>query len=167
MTLSEMLLLEFDEETAKTRNILERVPDEHTSWRPHAKSMTLGRLATHLAEIPRKCSDILAHDSYDMAPGGAPPVPRSLASHAEIVELFDANVRANRPLVEAADDAALAARWSFMRAGHVLFAMPRSAALRRIFFSHTVHHRGQLTVYLRLHDVPLPATYGPSADEAI
>ncbi len=166
MSLAE-LVAEYDEETGRTRKILERLPDDRLDWQPHVKSMTLGRLATHLADLHHRAADVLGNDDFDVMPDGTPRKPRILGSRAEIVALLEENDRIVRPLIEAATAADLAAPWTLRRHGQVMFAMTRGAALRRLFFSHGIHHRGQLTVYLRLNDVPLPALFGPSADEAM
>lgn len=167
MSINQMLLPEFDQEMANTRPCLERVPDDKISWAPHEKSMTLGRLASHIAEIPIWLTQTLATDSLDLnPPGGEPWQPTNLGSSKEIVDFFDAQVAEARKALEAAsDDAAFHQPWSLLSAGHTYFTMPRIAVIRSMVMNHLVHHRGQLTVYLRLHDVPVPSTYGPSADE--
>ncbi len=159
------LLAEYDEVIAGTRKVLERVPDDRLDWQPHAKSMALGRLATHLADLQHRPVDILSGDDLDVMPGGQPRKPRILTSRAQIVELLDENVAAARPLIAAATADALAQTWTLRRNGQAMFSASRNAALRRIYFSHGIHHRGQLTVYLRLLDVPVPGLFGPSADE--
>ena len=168
MRLSETLLPELDQEMATTRRLLERVPDDHTGWKPHDKSMSLGRLATHVAELPGFVATILGSEELDIAArmaGGY--TPKTLNSHQEMLDEFDANVGKAHAAIEGADNEALLQPWTFRRGEHVIFTLPRMAALRAIFFSHIIHHRGQLSVYLRLNDVPVPAIYGPSADEAM
>ena len=160
------LLSEFDEEMAKTRRSLERVPNDRLDWRPHEKSMTMGRLATHLAEIPAWTIETLGHESLDISPPGQPPhVPRFLRSQPEVLDLFDRNVSTGRALLAATNEDQLTVPWSLLSGGKVLFTQPRLAVLRAWVFNHAVHHRAQLGVYLRLNDIPLPAIYGPSADE--
>ena len=162
----EALVREFDEEMAKTRKSLERVPTDRLDWRPHEKSMTMGRLATHLAEIPAWTVETLEHESLDIAPPGEPPhEPRFLATRSELLSLFDKNVATGRTLIAATNEEQLAAPWSLLAGGKVLFTQPRLAILRAWVLNHTVHHRAQLGVYLRLNDIPVPAIYGPSADE--
>jgi len=167
MRLSETLLPEFDQEMATTRRLLERVPDDRTDWKPHEKSMSLGRLATHIAELPSLASRILGQDSLDLAAaGGSGRGPNVLGTHQEIVDLFDSNVRATHAAIESAENEALMQPWTLRKGDQVIFTLPRLAALRAMVLNHTIHHRGQLSVYLRLNDVPLPSVYGPTADEA-
>lgn len=167
MSLSEMLLPEFDQEMANARKALERVPEGRSDWKPHEKSMTLGRLASHIAEIPTWGEMAFTADFVDVEPPGEPPRKGlSLASTREILDLFDANVERARKALAAATDEAFGETWTLKRAGDTIFALPRLAVLRSMVLNHLIHHRGQLTVYLRLNDVPLPALYGPSADES-
>jgi uncharacterized damage-inducible protein DinB len=166
MSLADLLLPEFDEEMASTRRILERIPDGKTAWQPHPRSMTLGRLATHLAEIPSWTVNSLTRDELDFAPPGGPPFqPKTLASTAEILQLFDQNVVAARKVLAAAPDAEFTKPWTFKRAGQAIWTRPKHDVFRRMGMSHLVHHRAQLGVYLRLQEVAIPGMYGPSADE--
>jgi uncharacterized damage-inducible protein DinB len=166
MSMADLLLPEFDEEMAATRRMLERVPDGKTTWQPHHKSMTLGRLATHLAEIPKWTVNSLTRNELDIAPPGGPPYqPRALASTAEILHLFDQNVVEGRQALAAAQDAEFAKPWTFKRAGQTIWTRPKHEVFRRMAMSHLVHHRAQLGVYLRLQEVAIPGMYGPSADE--
>jgi uncharacterized damage-inducible protein DinB len=167
MRLSETLLPELDQEMATTRRLLERVPDDRADWKPHDKSMSLGRLATHVAELPGFVAMIFGGSEFDLASRSSGYTPKVLNSHQEILDEFDTNVRNARAAVESADNEALMQPWTFRRGEHVIFTLPRMAALRAIFFSHIIHHRGQLSVYLRLNDVPVPSIYGPTADEAV
>lgn len=163
MKMSDALLPEFDHEMATTRRVLERVPDDRLGWKPHDKSMSMGRLASHVAELPVWVDTILNQDGFDMA---APrDKPRDLASSREIVELFDSVVGKARTLLAAAEDQTLLQPWSLKNGDHVIFTLPRVGVLRSMVYSHSIHHRGQLSVYLRLNDVPVPSIYGPSADE--
>ena len=166
MTMSETLLPEFDLEMANTRKTLERVPENRFDWRPHEKSSTLGSLASHLANIPSWTSIALTQDSFDTAPVDAPP-REPLTSRAEVLEAFDRNVRSGREAFVSASDERLMEPWTLLAAGRPLFAIPRIVVIRRFVLSHTVHHRAQLGVYLRLNDVPVPSIYGPSADEGM
>ncbi len=167
MSVAQMLLPEFDNEMKTTRRVLERVPEDKLDWQPHTKSMTLGRLASHLAELAGWGEYTLANDSLNLSPPGGPPfTPFDSRSRQEILETFDANVQKTRAALEqATDDAAFAKPWTLEFGERVIFTMPRAAVLRGTMFSHIVHHRGQLSVYLRLNDVPVPSIYGPSADE--
>ena len=166
MTISESLLPEFDNEMANTRKSLERVPEGNFAWKPHEKSMTLGRLAQHVAEIPGWTKFTIDQDSLDIAPPGAPPYqPAEVKSRQQLLEVFDKNVAAARAAIAGAKDDHLMRDWSLLSGGHTVFRMPRIAVLRRMVMNHLIHHRAQLGVYLRLNNVPVPALYGPSADE--
>jgi uncharacterized damage-inducible protein DinB len=163
MAIKDGLLAEFDHEMGTTRKLLDRLPDEKLSWKPHERSMSLGGLATHLANLPRWGATILDETFFDLA--AAPPNLPEKTSHAEILAAFDATVRATRALLDKTD-AELVAPWSLKRGGQEIFSMPRVAAFRSFVLYHTVHHRGQMSVYLRLNGIPVPAIYGPSADES-
>jgi uncharacterized damage-inducible protein DinB len=168
MALSDTLVPEFDQEMANTRKALERVPEDKFDWQPHPKSMKLGRLAGHLAEIPRWVAMAIDKDSYDLQPPGAPPYkPWFPSGRQEVLDLFDKNVSAGRQALSGASDEHLLKPWSLLFSEKNVFTMPRAGVLRAMVLSHTIHHRAQLGVYLRLNDVPVPATYGPSADEQI
>lgn len=166
MTLSEMLLPEFDREMASTRKTLERVPADKLDWQPHAKSTTMRELATHLSNIPTWASYGVTRDSLDIAPQGNPLRAAPIASAQEAVALFDKNVATARAAVAGASDELLAQPWTLLRDGQTIFTMPKMAVLRNFVLNHMIHHRAQLGVYLRLNDVPVPSIYGPSADEA-
>lgn len=158
------LLAEFDHEMAGTRRLLERVPEQAWTWAPHPKSFTLAGLATHLSRLPHWGRTILGTAQYDMTRDGSPQAPPA-DSLAEVLATFDANVAAIRAQLQSLSDAEMAAPWSLLRDGQVLMTLPRMAAFKTFIINHAIHHRGQLTVYLRLQDVPLPGVYGPSADE--
>jgi uncharacterized damage-inducible protein DinB len=162
MTIKDSLLVEYDHEMAKTRKLLERLPDVKLSWKPHAKSMSLGALATHIATLPEWGDTILNESLFDFA--GAPPPPAERTSCAEILKHFDQSAAKTRKALDRSD-AEYAGMWTLKRDGQEIFSMPRVAALRGFVLSHLIHHRGQLSVYLRLNDIPVPAIYGPSADE--
>jgi uncharacterized damage-inducible protein DinB len=163
MPLNQALLPEFDHEMANTRKSLERVPDEKLAWKPHQKSMTMGQLASHIVNLPGWGADVMGQDSYDGATGPRPP---ELKSRQEMLEAFDNNVKQAREALSKADDAQLGKPWSLLNGGQPIFTQPRAAILRGFIFSHIIHHRAQLGVYLRLNDVPVPSIYGPSADES-
>ena len=159
----DLLLAEFDREAALTRRVMSRVPADRLDWQPHPKSMTLGRLVTHLAELPGWGASVIASADYDLANRPAttlvdPTIDAALAR-------FDANVALARQAIVARTDPELLAPWTLRSEGRELFTAPRLVALRTLLLEHSTHHRGQLTVYLRLLDVPLPPLYGPSADE--
>jgi uncharacterized damage-inducible protein DinB len=159
------MLPEFEREMAGTRKALERIPEDNLDWRPHPKSMTMGRLATHLAELAGFAARVLEWDSLDVRPGGVAPPIRTLASKAEILALFDRAVAAGKDAIARTSDEEWGKTWTLLANGQTIFAAPRSAVLRTSVLSHTIHHRAQLTVYLRLNDVAVPPLYGPSADE--
>ena len=166
MPISQMILPEFDHEMANTRKTLERVPDGKFSWKPHEKSSSLGGLATHLANIPSWTKNTFEADELDVAPPGQPPYKLEEAkSRAELLESFDKNVASARAALEAATDENWQGKWSLLMGGKTIFKLPRTAVMRGFIMSHSIHHRAQLGVYLRLLDVPVPSIYGPSADE--
>jgi uncharacterized damage-inducible protein DinB len=156
------LLAEYDHEVATTRRLLERLPDEKLNWKPHDKSMSLGGLATHLGNIPNWSSAILNQLHFDLA--SAPTHIEALTTRAEILRFFDDSTRQARLAMDKTDPE-YQALWALKRSGQDMFSMPRVAAFRTFVLYHIVHHRGQLSVYLRLNDVPVPPIYGPTADE--
>lgn len=162
MPLKDGVLAEFDHEIATTRKLLERLPDDKLSWKPHEKSMSLGGLGTHLGHIPHWAATILNEPFFDLAT--APPNAIELTSRAGILAAFDASTKATRAALDKSD-AEYLGMWSLKRGGQEMFSMPRIAAFRTFVLYHIVHHRGQLSVYLRLNDIPVPAIYGPTADE--
>lgn len=166
MPISEALLPEFDQEMANTRKTLERVPADKFDWKPHEKSMQMGHLAIHIATMPGWAAETINKDSLDIAPPDAPPyeMPK-VNSREELVELFDKNVTTARAAIEGASDEKLFQPWSLLSGGRTILTMPKIAVIRSFVMNHTIHHRAQLGVYLRLNDVPVPAIYGPSADE--
>lgn len=167
MPMRDMLLPEFDHEIATTRRFLERVPADKADWRPHPKSMPLGQLAAHLGEIPGWVPLTMTQPSLDLAPPGGEPYQTTPFTGTEaLVAGFDAAAATARGVLAGIQDAALMEPWSLLRGGKVLMTMPRGAVLRGFILSHLVHHRAQLGVYLRLLDVPVPAAYGNSADDA-
>jgi uncharacterized damage-inducible protein DinB len=163
MAVTETLLPEFDQEMAATRLVLARLPEADFEWRPHPKSYSLGELATHLAQIPRWGTSILTREFHDLESSGARGT--ALPSVAAVLDRFDQHVRDVRARLTSMLDAELAAPWALRRGAHLILSLPRVAALRAFVLHHTIHHRGQMTVYLRLRDVPLPPLYGPTADE--
>jgi uncharacterized damage-inducible protein DinB len=156
------LLAEYDHEVATTRRLLERLPDDKLNWKPHAKSMSLGGLATHLGNIPNWSSAILNQLHFDLA--STPTHIEALTTRAEILSFFDDSTRQARASMDKTDPE-YQALWALKRSGQDMFSMPRVAAFRTFVLYHLVHHRGQLSVYLRLNDVPVPPIYGPTADE--
>jgi uncharacterized damage-inducible protein DinB len=166
MPISDMILPEFDSEMTNTRKTLERVPDDKFDWRPHEKSFTMHDLAAHIANIPAWTAKTLNEDSFDVAPpdGSNFEVPKA-KSTSELLEMFDKNVSEARKAITEADDERMMASWTLLKGGQELITLPRIAVLRGFILNHNVHHRGQLTVYFRLNNIPVPALYGRSADE--
>ena len=163
MRIADPYLDELASEASTTRRVLERVPEAHLGWRPHARSMSLGQLALHVATLPRQLTEFVSGDELDFgaAAGTAPMV----ASRQQLLAAFTSSTEHARAYLETLSDARATATWRLMIDGRQLFAAPRAAVLRSFLFNHWYHHRGQLLVYLRLLDVPVPSVYGPSADE--
>ena len=165
MRISETLLPEFDQEMASTRKILEVVPDGKNSWKPHPKSMDLGYLAVHIATLPSWATNVATQPEFNFSPPGGKKLEMpSFESSKKNLEVFDAGVREARAAIASAPDSAWTETWSLKNGEHTMFSMPRMAVYRGFFLNHLIHHRGQLSVYLRLNDVPLPSIYGPTAD---
>jgi uncharacterized damage-inducible protein DinB len=160
MTLADQLLPEFDLEMATTRRLLERVPSEKGEWKPHAKSFPLAHLAQLVAMMPGWIATTIREPAIDLAKGSG----YSYESTVTLLALFDRNVAAAKAALQLASDADMALGWSLKRGDQVLWSTQRGAAVRS-HINHLIHHRGQLSVYLRLIDVPLPSIYGPTADE--
>ncbi len=162
MPIKDALLAEYDHEMATTRKLIERIPDAKLAWRPHEKSMSLGGLAIHLANLPLWTGTILNDFAFDLA--DSPPRAEEPATSADVLRTFDSAASRARSWMDKSD-AEYLAPWTLKRGGHEVFTVPRIAALRSWVLSHVIHHRGQLSVYLRLNDLPVPSIYGPSADE--
>ena len=157
-----MLLPEFDHEMANTRKTLERIPEDQFDWKPHEKSFSLHQLAGHLAEIPNWTGVTVNQDVFDMDEPYERVVPET---KQQILEGFDQAVAEARKILEGASGEDLMQTWSMKQGGDIAFRMPKGAVLRSFIFNHNIHHRAQLGVYLRMLGVPVPAIYGPSADE--
>ena len=162
MTISELLLPEFDQEMANTRKILERVPEDKYAWQPHEKSMSMMRLASHISELPHWAVETINRRELHLKPGEKPFIA---SSNAELMANFEKHVAEARAAISSASDEELSKDWSLMLGGKAIFTSPRSAVLRNVVMNHLIHHRAQLGVYLRLNDVPIPGLYGPSADD--
>lgn len=162
MAIKDTLLPEFDHEMTTTRTVIGRVPAEKFSYKPHEKSMTMGALASHIADMPTWAVVGIAQDSLDLA-GGFKPF--EAASSADLLEAFDRNVALARSAIAGASDETLMRSWSLKRGDQTLMTLPKIAVLRSFVLNHVIHHRGQLSVYLRLNNVSVPSIYGPSADE--
>jgi uncharacterized damage-inducible protein DinB len=165
MTARESLLPEFDHETSMTRLVLARVPEAAFGWRPHPKSFDMAGLASHLAQLPRWGTSILTRDFYDLATSG--PRTPSLPNVAEILATFDRHVREVRAALVEMTEGQLLQPWALRRGDKLVLSVPKISAIRGFVIRHMVHHRGQLTVYLRMNDVPLPPLYGTTADETL
>jgi uncharacterized damage-inducible protein DinB len=166
MKLSELFLPEFDQEMTTARKTLERIPEDKLSWKPHEKSMPLGRLAGHVAELAGWAVPTIDQDFLDFMPPGQPPFQPTIAtSRQQVLEIFDKNRDESRRAIAGASDEHLMKSWSLKRAGQTIMTMPRVSVLRSFCINHIIHHRAQLGVYLRLNDIPVPSVYGPSADE--
>lgn len=164
MSICDSLAAELRQEAKTTRRLLERVPEGSFGWKPHEKSMSLGRLAGHVAELPSLIVPALTQDELNFAAGTYQPFVPS--STAELLEKFDQHIGAATELLSSQPDERMNESWRLASGDQTFFTGPRVAAVRVLSLNHIVHHRGQLSVYLRLLDVPVPSIYGPSADEA-
>jgi uncharacterized damage-inducible protein DinB len=165
MSLAELFLPEFDAEMASTRRLLDCVPDGQAAWQPHEKSMSLGRLASHVAQLTGRAAVIFGQDAWDPWPPGTTPKPLVLESRAQLLSLFDDGSAKARAALAAASDSDFAGSWTMKREGKTVYTTTRLDAYRRSAMNHLVHHRAQLGVFLRLLGVPIPGMYGPSADD--
>jgi uncharacterized damage-inducible protein DinB len=165
MSIAESLLPEYDHELATTRRVLERVPEAEFAWKPHVKSMSLGQLAGHVANLPWWLSMTLAAPFYDLNTGDKESRLGGPSSTAALLKEFDEKVKNARASLARTSDAEMMAPWTLKAGDHEIFTIPRVAAVRSFVMNHLIHHRGQLSVYLRLKDVPVPSIYGPTADE--
>ncbi|MGD0013320.1 MAG: DinB family protein [Bryobacteraceae bacterium] len=162
MPMIDAILKELEQESAATRRVLERVPEDKLGWKPHEKSMTLGLLATHIATAPGNMARMISCDTFEFTEDYK---LKPAASHAELMQAFEASLAEAKRTLAQFDDESLGRLWTAKKGGVVAAQLPRMACLRSILLNHLYHHRGQLSVYLRLLDVPVPAIYGPSADE--
>jgi uncharacterized damage-inducible protein DinB len=163
MGLNESIIVEFQQEAKTTRKLLERVPQDALGWKPHEKSMTMERLALHITELFGWPRTVLTTDELDFSKMEYKPPKMNAIS--DLLELFDTSVAEGLNLLKAQTDSQLLQSWKLRSGEQVFFEMPRLAVLRSMVLNHSIHHRGQLSVYLRLKNVPLPSIYGPSADE--
>lgn len=163
MAYKDSLIAELKYESDLTKKMLERVPIENGSWRPHSKSMTLGRLATHVAEIPQWISRIITIDDWDFVARGFSS--QVAATREELMTIFHDKLQQAIADLDTMSDEGFNKTWIVRRGDHMRRELPKKVAIRGWGFSHLIHHRGQLSVYLRLLDVPVPGMYGPSADE--
>jgi uncharacterized damage-inducible protein DinB len=163
MAMIDGLLQELEQEAQTTKRVLERVPDAQLGWKPHAKSMTLGQLAMHIAIVPGGVAEAAAQPSIQRPLFEHP----SVAGANELVPMLDDSVKRARRALQGLDDNALMATWRVLDGDREILAMPRIAFIRSVMLNHWYHHRGQLSVYLRQLNVPVPSIYGPSADENV
>jgi len=163
MSLNESILGELQYETKVTRSMLERVPEDKLTWKPHEKSMSLGQLSSHIAEIPGWTVTTIEDEELDFAKSNYKPI--EITSRAQLLKMFDDNVVKAVDSLKKATDETLMANWKMRSGEKIFFDMPRTQVLRGFILNHGVHHRGQLSVYLRLNNVSLPPVYGPTADE--
>lgn len=161
MAIAEAMLMEMEMEEKTTQRVLERVPEGKLSWKPHAKAYSLGQLAMHIAIAPGRVASAATEDVREFAP---PPVPEPKTCK-EILDAFAESCANAKKIVKGFDDGKMMAMWTLKRNGKVIMSVPRAAFLRAIMLNHIYHHRGQLSVYIKLLDVPVPSIYGPSADE--
>jgi uncharacterized damage-inducible protein DinB len=167
MSIAQSMLPEFDQEMANTRKVLERVPEAKWDWKPHQKSGTTGWLAGHVATIPEWLTMTLNTDSLDYAPVDGPSyTPPKIENNQQLLAAFDKGSAEARTALSAAADADFAKGWTLLAGGKEIFTMPKIACIRSFVLNHLIHHRAQLTMYLRQLDVPVPGLYGPSADES-
>ena len=165
MAIKEALLPEYDHEMGTARKLLERVPLSESHWKPHAKSMTLGELAAHIVEIPGWVGGIVNASFWDMASAHHEKKP-AYASNAALLAAFDQSVAQARTAIAAKTDDEMMEAWSLKKGDEVILSLPKVGVLRSWLLNHLIHHRGQLSVYIRLKNVPVPSIYGPSADES-
>lgn len=163
MTLAQSFVAELNHEAAVARKLLERVPNDKLGWKPHDKSMTFGRLASHIAEIPGWVAFTLDMDHLNLDSGQFTAF--NATNNAELIKTFDENTKQARNKLNGTNDGHLMKNWKMTMGGRVIIDMPRAAVVRTWVINHLIHHRGQLSVYLRLNNIPVPAIYGPSADE--
>jgi uncharacterized damage-inducible protein DinB len=161
MTISETLLPEFDHEMANTKAMLECVPEDKFSWKPHEKSMTMGRLASHCAEMASWAVFTINQDKLELTPDMK---PFNASTKKELLDGFAGFTADARKAIQGASDADLGKTWSLIYGGKPVMSMPRASVLRSMVMNHIIHHRAQLSVYLRLNNIPIPGMYGPSAD---
>jgi uncharacterized damage-inducible protein DinB len=165
MAIIDALVPEFDHEMGTTRRLLERVPEAEFAWKPHGKSMSLGELSDHLGGLVAWTNDVLSATSFDVEGAGDSFKPRNPASREALLSGFDRAVAGARRALTSTTDPELMVPWTLKAGAHEIFTLPRISAIRSFVMNHVIHHRGQLSVYLRLRDVPLPSIYGPTADE--
>ena len=161
MAIADAMLMEMDMEEKTTQRVLERVPETKLTWKPHPKAYSLGQLAMHIAVAQGRVATAAVEDVHEFGPT-APPEPKN---RQEIMDAFAASNAKAKQVVKSFDDARMTSIWTLKKNGKVIMSVPRVAFLRAIMMNHIYHHRGQLSVYIKLLDLPVPSIYGPSADE--
>ena len=162
MRIVDPILMELDQESATTRRVLERVPTDKMAWKPHPKSYSLGQLALHIAQTPGVIAEFAAVPVFEMTGDFK---QKEAGSTAEVLTAFEASLKRAKEVLNGLDDQTLLSNWSMKAGGKTVMSMPRLALVRAVMLNHWYHHRGQMSVYLRELDVPVPSIYGPSADE--
>ncbi len=165
MPIIDSVLTELDQEAAITKRVLERVPGDRLTWKPHQKSMSLGQLALHVAMIPGEVAGMLVANEFEMTPAELNSIPAPPETPADIMKAHEESLAKAKQILSGLDDTAVMTPWSLKVGSVVVFSAPKAGIVRSIVLNHWYHHRGQLSVYLRLLDVPVPSIYGPSADE--
>jgi|SRR4051794_27632885 uncharacterized damage-inducible protein DinB len=165
MAIKDALLAELKHESSSTRRILERVPGDNLNWRPHEKSYTIGRLATHIAQTPTWITRIINHEQFDFAVNQYKAI--TAESNEQLMKIFEDTIAENIGVLESAQEDSFNDMWTFRRGEQIFFTLPKKVVIRNMAFNHLIHHRGQLSVYLRLLNIPVPGMYGPSADETM
>lgn len=166
MSIKEKFLNQLKQESASTRKMLDRVPIDKLSWKPHIKSNSLEQLAKHIANLPNLIGAVIMLDERDVLNSGVPPLP-PIETKEQLMALFEKSVEKALNALENADDSKMQDIWKLRAGEHVIVSATREDAIRSMYFGHSIHHRGQLSVYLRLLDVPVPGMYGPTADEGL
>ena len=161
MPIVDSLLMEIDQEAQTTKRVLDRIPEDKLAWKPHPKAFSLGQLALHIASAPGAVATAAARDSFE-APNFSQPEPKS---RQEVLDTFSKSLETAKGTLKNMNDAKLTSMWSLTKNGKVVMSVPRVGFIRSILMNHVYHHRGQLSVYLRMLNVPVPSIYGPSADE--
>lgn len=161
MSIADDFVMELEQESAATRRVMERLPEDKFSWKPHPTSMSLGQLAMHVAQVPGSVSKMLSADLTEPPQGGQ----AEAKSRAELLDSLTASLNDGKARLQGWDDSQMMAPWTFSVGGKTIMSAPRAGMVRMIMFNHLYHHRGQLQVYLRLLGVPVPSVYGPTADE--
>jgi uncharacterized damage-inducible protein DinB len=161
MRIVDSILMEIEQEAQTTKRVLDRIPENKLAWKPHPKSYSLGQLALHIASVPGSVAAAVVPDSMEV-PNFSQPEPKS---RQEVLDTFNKSLESAKATLKKMDDARLTSTWSLTKNGKVLMSVPRIGFIRSILMNHNYHHRGQLSVYLRMLDVPVPSIYGPSADE--